>query len=156
MSATCLCNDFKQGKRGARHAESGDMPHQNDIMEKCRCSQDSLYFLLWPEGRAGTREKAVDRHHKAAAPQALWLKRRTETESAPCAARTVGNSVARSKIANGQNGVKIWPEMARSRFCKWPTKWPAFCPLFCPKMVQFGAKNCLGNMLRHKKNQYPY
>ena len=59
------------------------------------------------------------------------------------------------KFANGQNGVKIWPEMARFRFYKWPTKWPAFCPLFCPKMVQFGAKNCLGNVLRHKKNQYP-
>ena len=50
------------------------------------------------------------------------------------------------KFANGQNGVKIWPEMARFRFCKWPTKWPAFCPLFCPKKVQFGAKNCLGNV----------
>ena len=62
-------------------------------------------------------------------------------------------SVARSKICK-------WPKwrqnMARFRFYKWPTKWPAFCPLFCPKMVQFGAKNCLGNVLRHKKNQYPY
>ena len=58
--------------------------------------------------------------------------------------------------ANGQNGVKIWPELARFRFYKWPTKWPAFCPLFCPKMVQFGARNCLENVLRHKKNKYPY
>ena len=60
------------------------------------------------------------------------------------------------KFANGLSGVKIWPEMGRFRFYKWPTKWPAFCPLFCPKMVQFGAKRCLGNVLRHKKNQYPY
>ena len=60
------------------------------------------------------------------------------------------------KFANGQSGVRIWPEMGRFRFYKWPTIWPAFCPLFCSKMVQFGAKNCLGNMLRHEKNQYPY
>lgn len=31
-------------------------------------------------------------------------------------------------FANGQNGVKIWPEMAKFRFYKWPAKWPAFCP----------------------------
>ena len=36
-------------------------------------------FVLIPEGRAGTHEKAGDRPRKAAAPQALWLQRRTES-----------------------------------------------------------------------------
>ena len=36
-------------------------------------------FVLIPEGRAGTREKAGDRPRKAAAPQSLWLVRQTES-----------------------------------------------------------------------------
>ena len=53
--------------------ESVDMPHQNDIIEQSRIALCSLCFLLRPEGRAGTREKAVEQTSKAASPQALCL-----------------------------------------------------------------------------------